>query len=469
MKGRSKAGGKAGEAGRRKVAPPKRSSTAKAVPGPRSAPSGQKTDTAFLARERDEALEREKASAEVLRVISSSPGELKPVFDAILANAVRLCEASYGAMWLREGGGWRNGAFCGELPETYTGQWRGGMVTQAGVEAPMDRIARSGKPVHVADLRADRSYLEGHPLLVTAVDAGGIRTYLGVPMLKANELVGVIAVYRREVRPFTDKQIELLTNFAAQAVIAIENTRLLNELRESLQQQTATADVLQVISSSAGELAPVFQTMLANAVRICEANFGMLNLYEDGGFRLVGTHNVPQAYAEYWKRDPVYKFGPHLALGRMAATKQLVHILDYTKEDSYKKRDPAAVSLAELAGVRTLLVIPMLKENKLIGAIRIYRQQVRPFTEKQIKLVENFAAQAVIAIENARLLNELRQRTDDLGEALQQQTATAEVLKVIAGTQGELQPVFETMLAKATELCGASYGALWLRVDDGFR
>ena len=211
MRRRSTAGGKAGKAGRSKVVTPKRFVPPKGRPG-RSATAGKEGEIARLTRERDEAVEREKASAEVLRVISSSLGELNPVFDTILANAVQLCDAGFGAMWLRHGGGWRNAAFCGELPKAYTGQWRSGMVTQAGVDAPMDRIARTRKPIHVADLRADRSYLDGHPLLVAAVDVGGIRTYLGVPMLKGGELVGVIAVYRTEVPSLTSRSTSLKTS-----------------------------------------------------------------------------------------------------------------------------------------------------------------------------------------------------------------------------------------------------------------
>ncbi len=462
MKRRSRAGGEPVKTRRRKTVTLKRPNASKAVRGRGTPAPDQDTEIARVIRERDEALEREKATAEVLRVISSSPGELKPVFDAMLANAVRLCEASYGAMWLREGNGWRNAAFCGELPEAYAGQWRSGMVTQAGVDAPMDRIARSRKPVHVADLRADRSYLEGHPLLVTAVDIGGIRTYLGVPMLKANELVGVIAVYRREVRPFTDKQIELLTSFAAQAVIAIENTRLLNELRQSLEQQTATSEVLSVISSSPGELELVFDTLLANAVRICGAKFGMLFLPEgDNGHRIVAFHGAPPAFVESRRREPVIRLNPATTLGRVAATKQVVQVEDIRADPAYTS-DPTRSALLDLSGARTMLNVPMLKDDELVGQIAIYRQEVRPFTDKQIALLQNFAAQAVIAIENARLLNELRLRTTDLTKSLEQQTATSDVLQVISSSPGDLTPVFEAILANAVRICKTHFGVLLL-------
>ena len=236
-------------------------------------------------------------------------------------------------------------------------------------------------------------------------------------MLKDGELVGAFSIYRQEVRPFTEKQIALLTNFAAQAVIAIENARLLNQLRqrtddltertadltEALEQQTATSEVLQVISSFAGELDTVFQAILANATRICEAKFGNLLLYENGAFRNVAMHSVPHAFAEYHRREPVFNPGPQNALGRLAATKQVVHIFDYAATTCLI--DPAV----RFGRARSLIAVPMLKESEIIGAIDIYRQEVRPFTEKQIALVTNFAAQAVIAIENARLLNELRQ------------------------------------------------------------
>ena len=296
----------------------------------------------------------------------------------------------------------------------------------------------------------------------------GARTLLMVPMLKENKLIGAIAIYRQEVRPFTDKQVDLVKNFAAQAVIAIENTRLLSELRESLQQQTATADVLKVISSSPGELEPVFQAMLENATRICEAKFGSLYLRDANAFRAVATHNAPRAYVEARKRDPV-RPPPDSALGQVANTREVAQIVDITTVKSYTEGDPYLVSAVKLGGYRTIVAVPMLKDNELIGAITICRQEVQPFTDKQIELVSNFAAQAVIAIENTRLLKDLRQRTDDLTEALEQQTATSEVLKVISSSPGELVPVFTAMLANATHICEATFGTLYLRETDGLR
>src|SRR5262249_1714347 len=290
----------------------------------------------------------------------------------------------------------------------------------------------------------------------------GIRTLVVVPMLQDDDLVGAIAIYRQEVRPFTDKQIELLNNFAKQAVIAIENTRLLNELRESLQQQTATSEVLQVISSSPGELEPVFQAMLENAVRVCDAKFGILWLREGDGFRSVALHNLPPAYAEQRQREPVIRPGPGTGLGRVAKTKQVIHVADVRAEETYIERDPLRVSTVELGGYRTLLDVPMLKDNELLGIITIYRQEAPPFNDKQIDLVKNFAAQAVIAIENTRLLNELR-------ESLQQQTATSEVLGIISSSPGELKPVFETMLESATRICAANFGNLFLCEGEAFR
>ena len=417
-----------------------------------------------LLNELRESLQQQTATAEVLGVISSSPGELQPVFDAMLANAVRLCAASFGNLYLREGEFFRLVAFH-NTPPAFVAQRRGRPYRPSPI-GPPGRMLRTRAVVHVDDLTADPSYRERDPGVVAFVELAGTRTVLLVPMLKDGEPIGYLSIYRQEVRPFADREIELLTGFAAQAVIAIENTRLLNELRESLAQQTATADVLQVISSSPGALEPVFQAMLEKAVSICAAKFGTLYLCDADAFRMVATHNAPPAYVE--ARTKQFRPHPDAPIARAASAKQAVQIADIRTTQAYTEGFQPIVEAAELGGYRTILSVPMFKEDELIGAINILRQEVHPFTDKQIELVKNFANQAVIAIENARLLNELRQRTDDLSEALDQQTATSEVLQVISRSPGTLEPVFQITLANAVRICGAKFGHLLL-YDGKFR
>jgi GAF domain-containing protein len=436
---------------RHRTAAPKRRDAPKVAHHRKSAAAGLNKKIAQLTRERDELLEQQAATSEVLKIVGSAAGDLNSVFDSMLENATRLCEALFGILYRFEDNAFRAVALRGAPPAFAEFQQRG--LIHPTPASGLGRVVSTRRPVHITDTMAEQRYIDGDPYAVTAVKLGGSRTLVFVPMLKDDDLIGSIAIYRQEVRPFTDKQIALVQNFAAQAVIAIENTRLLSELRESLQQQTATAEVLRVISNSPGELEPVFQAMLENAVRICGAKFGTLFLCDADAFRAVATHNGPPAYVEALAGAPI-RPPPDVPLGRISATKQVAYVADIKTTQSYIDRHPFVFDAVELGGYRSVLAVPMLKDNELIGSINILGQEVRPFTDKQIELLTNFAAQAVIAIENTRLLSELRQ-------SLQQQTATADVLKVISSSPGELEPVFQAMLENATRICEANFGVMY--------
>jgi GAF domain-containing protein len=403
--------------------------------------------------ERDEAVQRETATAQVLQVINSSPGNLTPVFDKVLEKAVGLCEAAFGSMLLYDGERIDTVAVRG-VPPAFADYVKTDCPVHGSSTGPT-RILAGERVVHIADLAAEEPYTAGDSQRRALVDLGGARSLVCVPLLRDDAILGIIAVYRQEVRPFSEKQIGLLQNFAVQTVIAMENARLFTETREALEQQTATAEILQVINSSPGDLAPVFESILEKAHTLCAVENGSLALFDGEKIHAVAVHSHSDAFAQrLWEGFPA---SGNPMVQPLLDGARYVHIPDMAAVDH-----PVAREAVEHTRVRTTLGVPLRKDGALLGVITSVRCEIRPFADKEIALLENFAAQAVVAIENARLLTETR-------EALEQQTATAEVLQVINSSRGDLAPVFDAILEKAHTLCGAEHGALVAYDDERFR
>jgi two-component system NtrC family sensor kinase len=384
----------------------------------------------------------------------------------MLEKAMRLCEAAFGLMQTYDGRLVRTMATRGVTPE---------YATHLAVPRPItpgtnhDRLVRGEPFVHIEDVRDTELYRSDQPQRRASADLGGQRTLVAVALRKADNCLGFFFIFRQEVRPFSDKQIALLRNFADQAVIAMENARLLGELRartrdleESLEYQTATSDVLKVISRSTSDVQPVLDTVVETAVRLCGAELAGITIREDGVYRYVAIYGLEP---EYWAtlRQRTIVPGRDSVAARVALEGKVVHVADIRADPDFALPEVVA------SGQRTLLGVPLLREGAVIGTINVSRLRVEPFTERQIELVRTFADQAVIAIENARLLSELQARTRDLEESLEYQTATSDVLKVISRSTFDLQPILDTLVETGQRLCGSDNATLAIRESDVFR
>ena len=434
------------------MASTKKKDTKKSKPKPRR-PSVKEAklvrENKELRGERDESLERESATSDILRMIARSPTDLQIVLDAIAERAARLCDAEDAAIFRLDGNFLRLVAHFGPIPIAGN-VGESGRVLDRGT--PAGRAIIDRQTIYIHDLRAaDAEFPEAKARGI----AMGLRTVLDTPLLREGIAIGAIHIRRREVRPFSDRQIKLLETFADQAVIAIENVRLFQELRESLEQQTATSEILGVIASSPTDIQPVLDVVAENAARLCGATDAVINRIDGDKLRAVATYGPLPGRGDREllpiRRDTMS--------GRAIIERQTIHVDDLALEPENDLPAPFARS----RGVRTLLATPLFREGIPIGAITIRRQEVRPFTEKQIKLLETFAAQAVIAIENVRLFKEIQERNAELREALEHQTATSEVLGIISRSPTDVQPVLEAIVESAARVCGIDDVLLRLR------
>ena len=408
-----------------------------------------------LFNELKESLEQQTATSEILGVIASSPTDIEPVFQTILANAVRLCEAQNGVVFRFDGAVFRS--IVRRDVSSALQKYVENVPLRPGRESAVRRVGLEKRPVHIPDILADPECV-----VPEAYREEGMRTSLAVPLLKENNLIGAIAIWRREVRPFTDVHIKLVSTLADQAVIAIENVRLFKELQErnrdlteALEQQTATSEVLKVISRSTFDLKPVLETLTENAVRLCGAERGSIYRFDGERLNHALSYNATPELLDFLNRNPITP-GRYSVAARAALERRTIHVPDVQADREYTFGAP------EVENVRTVLGVPMMRGHDLVGVFSIRNSKVQPFTDKQIDLVTTFADQAVIAIENVRLFQELK-------ESLEQQTATSEILGVIASSPTDIQPVLDAVAESAARLCQANDAVIRLVQENVLR